>query len=409
MGRCFIMRTIPFSPPDITESEIEAVADTLRSGWITTGPKTKEFEQKVAEFLGTKKAVALGSCTSALELTLRILGIGEGDEVIVSAYTYTASAACIAHTGAKIVMVDTAPESFLIDPEEVEKAITPKTKAVIPVDIAGKMCDYRNIFKAIESKKHLFNPSNAIQKLFGRVIVVSDSAHGFGSSQYGIMSGCVADFTAFSLHAVKTITSAEGGIATWKEKEGLDDEWLYHQYMLYSLHGQTKDALHKNFAGAWEYDIVLPGYKCNMTDIQAAIALVQLKRFKEIQGRRRDIIKMYDKAMDEMGVGYLHHVNDDFVTSCHIYLTRVNGIGHRERNEVINQMAERGVACNVHFKPLPMMTAYKDMGFDISNYPNAYAHYKNEITLPLHTKLTDDDVCYVIECYKEILKNLNFI
>ena len=403
------MRTIPFSPPDITESEINAVAETLRSGWITTGPKTKEFEQKVAEFLGTKKAVALGSCTSALELTLRILGIGEGDEVIVPAYTYTASAACVAHTGAKIVMVDTAPESLLIDPNEVAKAITPKTKAVIPVDIAGKMCDYRSIFKIVESRKDLFTPTNDIQKLFGRVIVVSDSAHGFGSSQHGIMSGRVADFTAFSLHAVKTITSAEGGIATWKSRSGLDDEWLYNQYMLYSLHGQTKDALHKNYAGAWEYDIVIPGYKCNMTDIQAAIALVQLRRFKEIQGRRRDIIKMYDKAMDEMGVGYLHHVNNDFVTSCHIYLTRVNGIGHRERNEIINRMADKGVACNVHFKPLPMMTAYKNMGFVIDDYPHAYAHYKNEITLPLHTKLSDDDVQYVIDCYREVLRDLQFI
>ena len=403
------MRTIPFSPPDITESEIDAVAETLRSGWITTGPKTKAFEKKVAEFLGTKKAVALGSCTSALELTLRILGIGEGDEVIVPAYTYTASASCIAHTGAKIVMVDTAPESFLIDPAEVAKAITPKTKAVIPVDIAGKMCDYRSILKIVENKKDLFIPSNDIQKLFGRVIVISDSAHGFGSSQHGIMSGRVADFTAFSLHAVKTITSAEGGIATWKTRNGLDDEWLYQQYMLYSLHGQTKDALHKTYAGSWEYDIVIPGYKCNMTDIQAAIALVQLKRFKEIQGRRRDIIRMYDKAMDEMGVGYLHHVNNDFVTSCHIYLTRVNGIGHRERNEIINRMADMGVACNVHFKPLPMMTAYKRMGFKIEDYPNAYAHYKNEITLPLHTKLSDEDVQYVIDCYRKVLTDLKFI
>ena len=338
------MRSIPFSPPDITESEIDAVAETLRSGWITTGPKTKEFEKKVAEFLGTPKAVALGSCTSSLELTLRILGIGEGDEVIVPAYTYTASAACIAHVGARIVMVDTSPDSFLIDPERVADAVTENTKAVIPVDIAGKMCDYERIFEAVESKRQLFRPKNDIQRLFNRVIVVSDSAHGFGSSRHGVMSGCVADFTAFSLHAVKTITSAEGGIATWKHHEGLDDEKLYNKYMLYSLHGQTKDALHKNLAGSWEYDIVVPGYKCNMTDIQAAIALVQLRRFREIQGRRRAIIDMYDKAMDEMGVGYLHHVNADFVTSCHIYLTRVPNIGHRERNEIIDRMAELGVS-----------------------------------------------------------------
>ncbi len=403
------MRSIPFSPPDITESEIDAVAETLRSGWITTGPKTKEFEKKVAEFLGTPKAVALGSCTSSLELTLRILGIGEGDEVIVPAYTYTASAACIAHVGARIVMVDTSPDSFLIDPERVADAVTENTKAVIPVDIAGKMCDYERIFEAVESKRQLFRPKNDIQRLFNRVIVVSDSAHGFGSSRHGVMSGCVADFTAFSLHAVKTITSAEGGIATWKHHEGLDDEKLYNKYMLYSLHGQTKDALHKNLAGSWEYDIVVPGYKCNMTDIQAAIALVQLRRFREIQGRRRAIIDMYDKAMDEMGVGYLHHVNADFVTSCHIYLTRVPNIGHRERNEIIDRMAELGVSCNVHFKPLPMMTAYKNMGFDIKDYPNAYAHYKNEITLPLHTKLSDDDVKYVIECYRKVLSEMKLI
>ncbi len=403
------MRSIPFSPPDITESEIDAVAETLRSGWITTGPKTKEFEKKVAEFLGTPKAVALGSCTSSLELTLRILGIGEGDEVIVPAYTYTASAACIAHVGARIVMVDTSPDSFLIDPERVADAVTENTKAVIPVDIAGKMCDYERIFEAVESKRQLFRPKNDIQRLFNRVIVVSDSAHGFGSSRHGVMSGCVADFTAFSLHAVKTITSAEGGIATWKHHEGLDDEELYNKYMLYSLHGQTKDALHKNLAGSWEYDIVVPGYKCNMTDIQAAIALVQLRRFREIQGRRRAIIDMYDKAMDEMGVGYLHHVNADFVTSCHIYLTRVPNIGHRERNEIIDRMAELGVSCNVHFKPLPMMTAYKNMGFDIKDYPNAYAHYKNEITLPLHTKLSDDDVKYVIECYRKVLSEMKLI
>lgn len=403
------MREIPFSPPDITDKEIEAVAETLRSGWITTGPKTKEFEKRVAKFFGTSKAVALGSCTSALELTLRILGIGEGDEVIIPAYTYTATASCVAHTGAKIVMVDTSPESFLINPQMIAEKITEKTKAVIPVDIAGKMCDYERIFEAVYSQEHLFRANNDIQKLFNRVIVLSDSAHGFGSSRHNVMSGSVADFTAFSLHAVKTITSAEGGIATWRDVDGLDNEWLYNQYMLYSLHGQTKDALHKNLAGSWEYDIVIPGYKCNMTDIQASIALVQLDRFKEIQGRRRDIIKFYDKAMDDMGVGYLHHVNDDFVTSCHIYLTRVPNIGHRERNEIINRMAKLGVSCNVHFKPLPMMTAYKNMGFDILDFPNAYAHYKNEITLPLHTKLSNDDVKYVTECYKKVLTDMKLI
>lgn len=397
------MRSIPFSPPDITEAEIEAVADTLRSGWITTGPKTKLFEEKVAEFFNTPKAVALGSCTAALETTLRILGIGEGDEVIVSAYTYTASAAVISHIGAKIVMVDTAPESFLIDPEKLENAITEKTKAVIPVDIAGKMCDYEGIFKAVENKKHLFKPKNDIQKLFGRVIVVSDSAHGFGSSLHGVMSGNVADFTAFSLHAVKTITSAEGGVATWRAKDGLDNQWLYDQYMLYSLHGQTKDALHKNLAGAWEYDIVIPGYKCNMTDIQAGIGLAQLGRYDGLLKRRHEIIARYNDAFKDYPFITQAHKTEDSTSSGHLYLLRISDIDFNERNEIIVKMGERGVSTNVHYKPLPLLTAYKNLGFDIEDYPNAYNLFVNEISLPLYSTLTDEEVNYIIKNLLDIL------
>lgn len=398
------MRTIPFSPPDITEAEVAAVCDTLRSGWITTGPKTKEFENEIAKFIGVPKAAALSSATASLELTLRLLGVGPGDEVITTAYTYTATASVIAHVGAKIVFVDTSEESFLIDYNKVAEAITPRTKVIIPVDIAGKMCDYDKLYEVVISKKHMFTPNSELQKLFNRVIILADSAHGFGSSKSGVKSGLAADFTAFSFHAVKTITSGEGGAIVWREKEGLDNEELYKQYMLMSLHGQSKDALEKSTNGSWEYDILYPGYKYNMTDIHASVGLVQLRRLDELQNRRREIIKMYDKAMDDMGVGYLHHVNDDFVTSCHIYLTRIPNADEERRNVIIQRMAEMGVSCNVHFKPLPMFTAYKEMGFDIKNYPNAFAHYKNEITLPLHTLLTNDDVQYVIECYRKALK-----
>lgn len=399
------MRNIPFSPPDITDEEINAVAETLRSGWITTGPKTKEFENKITEFIGVPKAVALNSCTSALELTLRLLGVGEGDEVITTAYTYSATAAVINHVGAKIVFVDTAPDTFSINYEQVEAAITSKTKVIMPVDIAGKMCSYNTLMEIVERKKDLFVPNrnNEIQKIFNRVIVLADSAHGFGSSRNNIKSGLAADFTAFSFHAVKTITTGEGGAVVWKEKDGLDNEWLYREFMLYSLHGQSKDAYTKCAAGAWEYDIVYPGYKCNMTDTLASIGLMQIDRLYELQNRRREIIKKYDKALDRLGVGYLHHVNDHFITSCHIYLTRIPNIGEEERDLVIKRMADMGVSCNVHFKPLPMMTAYKNLGFDIKDFPNAYDHYKNEITLPLHTLLTDDDVDYVIECFEKAL------
>lgn len=398
------MKNIPFSPPDITQDEIDEVVSTLRSGWITTGPKTKEFENKIAEFVGTSKAVALSSCTASLELTLRLLGVGEGDEVITTAYTYTATAAVIAHVGAKIVFVDTAPESFLIDPDKVARAITERTKVIIPVDIAGKMCDYDKLFEVVESKKHLFKANSNIQSIFNRIIILADSAHGFGSSKNGIKSGLAADFTVFSFHAVKTVTCGEGGAVVWRDKEGLDNDFLYQQYMLYSLHGQSKDAYQKSVVGAWEYDIIYPGYKCNMTDTLASLGFIQLKRYKELFNRRREIIKKYDKAMERLGIGYLHHVNDDFITSCHIYLTRIPGADEERRDLVIQRMAEMGVACNVHFKPLPMMTAYKNMGFDIKDFPNAFSHYQNEITLPLHTLLTDEDVQYVIDCYAKAIK-----
>ncbi|GHU82288.1 capsular polysaccharide biosynthesis protein [Clostridia bacterium] len=400
------MRTIPFSPPDITETEIAEVVQTLRTGWITTGPKTKLFEQKIGEFIGTKNVAVLSSATASLELTLRLLGVGPGDEVITSAYTYTATAAVIAHIGAKIVFVDTAPDKFLIDHEKVAEAITSRTKVIIPVDIAGKMCDYDSLFEVVESKKHLFKPNSDIQKIFNRIIILADSAHGFGSSKNGVISGLAADFTAFSFHAVKTITSGEGGAIVWKDKEGLDSEELYSQYMLHSLHGQSKDAYQKSVVGvgSWQYDILCPGYKCNMTDILASIGLVQLRRYHELRNRRREIIKKYDEAMDRLGVGYLHHLNGKFVTSCHIYLTRIPNADEARRDLIIERMAKMGVACNVHFKPLPMMTAYKNMGFDINDYPNAFDHYQNELTLPLHTKLTDEDVDYVIECFEKALE-----
>lgn len=398
------MRTIPFSPPDITQAEIDEVANTLRSGWITTGPKTKEFEQNIADFVGCSKAAALSSCTAALETALRMLGVGEGDEVITSAYTYTATAAVIAHVGAKIVFVDTAPESFLIDCDKVAAAITERTKVIIPVDIAGKMCDYDKLYEVVEDKKHLFKANNDLQRLFNRVIILADAAHGFGSSKNGVKSGMAADFTAFSFHAVKTITSAEGGALVWKDVKGLDNENFYNQIMFMSLHGQSKDAYQKNSLGGWEYDIVCMGYKCNMTDTLASIGVVQLRRLQDLLNRRLQIIDKYDKAMDRLGIGYLHHVNPDFVTSCHIYLTRVPGADEKRRNEIMEKMSQMGVACNVHFKPLPMMTAYKNMGFDIKDYPNAFAHYQNEITLPLHTLLSDDDVQYVIDCYEKAVK-----
>jgi len=396
------IRNIPFSPPDITSAEIEEVVKAMKSGWITTGPRTKLFEQRIAEYTGASKAVALSSATAAMELTLRVLGIGPGDEVITSAYTYTASASVIDHVGAKIVLVDTAPGSFEMDYDRLADAITEKTKAIIPVDIAGKMCDYDKIFEAVESRQELFHANNQLQEIFNRVIVIADSAHGFGAERKEKKSGQAADFTCFSFHAVKNLTTAEGGAVVWRDIPGLDNDKLYNQYMLYSLHGQSKDALAKNKVGAWEYDIVYLGYKCNMTDIMAAFGLAQLDRYDGMLKRRRQIIERYDRALLPLGVKSLRHYENG-KSSGHLYLARIPGIGEEKRNELIMKMAEAGVATNVHYKPLPMMTAYKKLGFDIKDYPNAYRQYENEITLPLHTLLSDGDVDYVCKSLKDAM------
>lgn len=398
------MKNISFSPPDITDAEINEVIQALKSGWITTGPRTKLFEQKIAEYLGVNKAVCLNSATAAMELTLRILGIGPGDEVITSAYTYTASASVIDHVGAKIVLVDVAPDSFEMDYSKLADAITERTKAIIPVDIAGKMCDYEKIYEAVESKKELFKATNEIQCLFNRVIVLADAAHAFGAERKGMKCGQVADFTCFSFHAVKNITTAEGGAVVWRNRIELDDDWIYNQFMLYSLHGQSKDALAKTGKGAWEYDIVYTGYKCNMTDILAAIGLVQLSRYDKLLSRRREIIGMYDSLLLPLGIQNLQHYGDNCSSTGHLYLVRIPGTKEDERNEIINKMADLGIACNVHYKPLPMFTAYKKMGFNIKDYPNAYRQYANEITLPLHTLLYDEDIVYVSEALKLVLK-----
>lgn len=391
------IRNIPFSPPDITDLEIEEVIKAMKSGWITTGPKTKEFEKRIAEYVGTNKAVCLNSATAAMELTLRILGVGPGDEVITSAYTYTASASIIDHVGAKIVLVDTAPDSFEMDYSKLAEAITEKTKVIIPVDIAGKMCDYDTIFEIVESKKELFKANNELQWLFNRVIVMTDAAHAFGAERKGLKCGQVADFTCYSFHAVKNLTTAEGGAVTWSSGLGLDDEWLYKQFMLYSLHGQSKDALAKTQKGAWEYDIIYPAYKCNMTDIMAGFGLIQLNRYNDLLKRRQEIIELYDNAILPLGFESLSHYGWDFSSSGHLYLVRIPGISEGDRNEIIIKMAEAGIACNVHYKPLPMFTAYKNLGFDIKEFPNAFDMYQNEITLPLHTLLSDEDVLYIVD------------
>ena len=397
------LRNIPFSPPDMTEAEVNEVREAILSGWITTGPKTKEFERLIAICCQTKKAVALNSATAAMELTLRVLGVGPGDEVIVPAYTYTATASVVHHVGAKIVMVDVAPDSFEIDYDRIEDAITERTKVVMPVDLGGVMCDYDRVFAAVESKRELFRPANDIQKAFGRVVVLADAAHAFGARWHDRMCGEVADFTSFSFHAVKNLTTAEGGAITWRPIEGVDDEWLYKQYQLLSLHGQSKDALAKTQLGAWEYDIVAPDYKCNMTDISAAIGLVQIRRYAELLHRRRQIVERYNEALKDCNVQVLNHYGDDHQSSGHLYLVRLLGKDCEYRNEVIRKMAERGIACNVHYKPLPMMTAYKNLGFDIKDYPNAYHQFENEVTLPLHTRLTDEDVAYVIGNFVDII------
>ncbi len=400
---------IPFSPPDLTDAEIEEVASAIKSGWITTGPKSKELERAVAALCHTNKAVCLSSQTSCAEMALRLLGIGEGDEVILPAYSYTASAEIVCHVGAMVIFIDSQPDSLEMDYDAVEKAITDKTKAIIPVDIGGVPCDYDRIFSIVEKKKELFTPSNDIQSKFGRIIVCADTAHAFGSTWHGKPIGSVADFSAFSFHAVKNFTTAEGGALTWKPREDLNDEEIYNQVQLYSLHGQSKDALSKNQLGAWEYDILGPWYKCNMTDIHAAIGLAQMERYPALLKRRREIIEKYDRAFKPLGVHTLPHFTDEHISSGHLYLTRIfkkNGepVSDGERREIIIKLAERRITTNVHYKPLPMMTGYKKLGFDIKDYPNAYAHYANEISLPLFSRLTDEEVDYIIDNYTDVIK-----
>ena len=395
---------ISFSPPDITDLEINEVCEALRSGWITTGPRTKKFEAEIAKVCNTNKAVCLNSATAALELILRILGIGPGDEVITSAYTYTASASPAIHCGATVKFVDTAKDSFEMDYDALEKAITEKTKVVIPVDIGGVVCDYDRIFEIVERKKSLFKPNNEIQKGFGRVVVVADCAHAFGAKWHGKVAGEIADFSSFSFHAVKNLTTAEGGAATWRSRDFIDNEAVYKQFQLLSLHGQSKDALAKTQLGAWEYDIVAPNYKCNMTDIMAAIGLKQLERYPGLVERRHKIIEKYDAALKPLGVKTLPHATENTYSSGHLYLSRILGINAEQRHEIIVKMAEQGIATNVHYKPLPMMTAYKNLGFDIKDYPNAYAQFANEITLPLHTLLTDEQVDFIVETFVKTIK-----
>jgi len=403
---------IPFSPPDIGEAEIAQVADTLRSGWITTGPKTKELERQVASFCHTSRAVCLNSATAAMELTLHQLGIGPGDEVITCAYTYTASASVVCHVGAKLVLVDCCKPSdggsdcYQMDYDALERAITPRTKAIIPVDLGGVVCDYDRIFEIVERKKALFTPSdNKIQQALGRVVVMADAAHAFGAQWHGRMCGEIADFTCFSFHAVKNFTTAEGGAVTWRDLPGIDNEEIYKNYMLLSLHGQSKDALAKTQLGAWEYDIVMPGYKCNMTDIMAAIGLAQMQRYPDLLARRKQIITRYNQVMDTLPVSYLRHYGEDFASSGHLYLVRLNGRDEQFRNDFIVKMAEREIATNVHYKPLPMHTAYKKLGFDIKDYPNAFAMYRNEVTMPLHTLLTDEQVEFLLETFVQLLRD----
>lgn len=395
---------IPFSPPDITDAEIAQVTEALKSGWITTGPKTKELEREVATFCGTSRAVCLNSQTACAEMTLRLLGVGEGDEVITSAYTYTASASVVCHVGAKLVLVDTQADSLEMDYDKLAEAITEKTKVIIPVDLGGVPCDYDRIFSIVKDKEKLFRPANEIQRAIGRIIVMADAAHAFGAAWHDKPVGSIADFSNFSFHAVKNFTTAEGGAVTWRDIPGVDNETIYHQYQLLSLHGQSKDALAKTQLGAWEYDIVGPWYKCNMTDVVAGIGLAQMKRYSGLLSRRKEIITTYDAAFRPLGIETLNHYTSEHQSSGHLYITRVPGITLEQRNEIIIKMAEEEIACNVHFKPLPMMTAYKNLGFTIVDYPNAYQRFANEITLPLHTKLTDEEVNYIIKKYTEIVK-----
>ena len=394
---------IPFSPPDITEQEAQEVSAALLSGWITTGPRTKEFERQIAAFCESNMAVCQNSATACLESILRILGIGPGDEVITSAYTYTATASPVCHVGAKLVLVDTKPDSYEMDYEQLEKAINEHTKVVIPVDIGGVPCDYNEIYRIVEDKRHLFKPANALQEAIGHLIVVDDAAHAFGASWHGKKIGSVSDFTSFSFHAVKNFTTAEGGALTWKPINGIDDNWLYQQFQLNSLHGQSKDALSRTQLGSWEYDIITTAYKSNMTDLTAAIGLVQMKRYPAMLKRRKELIERYNQELSGLNLQLREHFNSEHISSAHLYQVRLLGYEESNRNDVIVKMAERGIACNVHFKPLPMMTAYKKLGFDISNYPNAYNQFKNEITLPLYSKLTDEQIEYIIKNFKEVI------
>ena len=393
------MMNIPFSPPDITELEIEEVVDTLKSGWITTGPKTKKFEKQIAEYCHTSKAVCLNSATACSEMALRVLGIGPGDEVITTAYTYTASASVICQVGATVVLVDTQKDSYEMDYEALEEKITEKTKAIIPVDLGGVICDYDTIFGIVNRKKDVFEPKTELQKKIGRVAVVADGAHAIGAVRDGKCCGEIADFTSFSFHAVKNLTTAEGGAVTWRDIEGVDNEELYKQFMLLSLHGQSKDALAKTQLGAWEYDVVAPYFKCNMTDIMAALGLAQMKRYPDILARRKKIIEKYNEGLKNLPVSVLEHFGNDFASSGHLYLVRVHDKTRKECNEIIEKMAECGIATNVHYKPLPLLSAYRNQGFNIKDYPNAYAMFENEITLPLHTKLTDEEIDYVIDSF----------
>ena len=395
---------IQFSPPDITDLEINEVVDALRSGWITTGPRTKKLEARIAEYVGTNKAVCLNSQTACAEMALRLLGIGEGDEVITSAYTYTASASVIDHVGAKIVLVDTQKDTPVIDYDKLAEAITPRTKAIIPVDIAGIPCDYDRIFDIVRSKQSLFSPVGEMQTALGRIAVIADAAHALGAERNGKKVGAIADFTAFSFHAVKNLTTAEGGALTWRSIDGVSDDDVYRRLQLFSLHGQSKDALSKTQFGAWEYDIVGTWYKCNMTDVAAAMGLAQLDRYPAMLARRAEIIKKYDAAFKNAGISCLEHYTDAYTSSGHLYITRVDGINAEQRSAIITEMAQREIACNVHYKPLPLHTAYKKLGFDIASYPCAYAFYENEITLPLHTLLSDEEVDFVIENYLDIVK-----
>lgn len=399
-----VLRNIPFSPPDMSDEEIKEVVDTLRSGWITTGPKTKEFERQIAAYCHTDKAVCLNSATACMEMALRLIGVGTDDEVIVPAYTYTATASVTQHVGTRLRMIDSQPDSVEMDYDQLENAINEHTKIIMPVDLGGIVCDYNRIFEIVERKRHLFRPANDLQRAIGRIIVLADAAHAFGAMRNGKMCGEIADFTSFSFHAVKNLTTAEGGALVWRTIPGIDNDYLYKMSQLYSLHGQNKDALAKTKLGAWEYDIIGPWYKCNMTDIMAGIGLAQLRRYPALLARRKEIISRYDDALNDLNVKVLTHYDETHSSSGHLYLVRLMGRDVDYRNEVIVRMAERGIACNVHYKPLPMMTAYKALGFNIKDYPNAYNLYRNEITLPLHTRLADEDVEYVITNFVEIIK-----